>query len=147
MTATEQSIELVRAAARAASDKLAQNLTAIDVSERLAITDIFFIASAATERQVNAIVDGIEDELHKFDLRPVRREGRSGGRWVLLDYADIVVHVQHEEDRIFYALERLYGDCPVIDLQLSASDPSVKSAELPTDPSAHELIDEPTDKN
>ncbi len=147
MTATEQSIELVRAAARAASDKLAQNLTAIDVSERLAITDIFFIASAATERQVNAIVDGIEDELHKFDLRPVRREGRSGGRWVLLDYADIVVHVQHEEDRIFYALERLYGDCPVIDLQLSASDPSVKSAELPTDPSAHELTDEPTDKN
>ena len=147
MTATEQSIELVRAAARAASDKLAQNLIAIDVSERLAITDIFFIASAATERQVNAIVDGIEDELHKFDLRPVRREGRSGGRWVLLDYADIVVHVQHEEDRIFYALERLYGDCPVIDLQLSASDPSVKSAELPTDPSAHELTDEPTDKN
>lgn len=130
MTATQQSIDLARAAARAASDKLAQDVTAIDVSERLAITDIFFIASAPTERQVNAIVDGIEDELHKFDLRPVRREGRSGGRWVLLDYADIVVHVQHEEDRVFYALERLYGDCPVIDLQLAESDPSANSAEL-----------------
>ena len=129
MTATQQSIDLARAAARAASDKLAQDVTAIDVSERLAITDIFFIASAPTERQVNAIVDGIEDELHKFGLRPVRREGRSGGRWVLLDYADIVVHVQHEEDRVFYALERLYGDCPVIDLQLAESDPSANSAE------------------
>ena len=126
MTATEHSIEVVRAAARAASEKLAQDLIALDVSDRLAITDIFFIASAATERQVNAIVDGIEDELHKFGMRPVRREGRSGGRWVLLDYADIVVHVQHEEDRIFYALERLYADCPVIDLQLPESDPSVK---------------------
>ena len=130
MTATQQSIDLARAAARAASDKLAQDVIAIDVSERLAITDIFFIASAPTERQVNAIVDGIEDELHKFDLRPVRREGRSGGRWVLLDYADIVVHVQHEEDRVFYALERLYGACPVIDLQLAESDPSANSAEL-----------------
>ncbi|MDQ0276377.1 ribosome-associated protein [Arthrobacter silviterrae] len=124
MTATEHSIEVVRAAARAASDKLAQDLIALDVSDRLAITDIFFIASASTERQVNAIVDGIEDELHKFGMRPVRREGRSGGRWVLLDYADIVVHVQHEEDRIFYALERLYADCPVVDLQLDAADPS-----------------------
>jgi ribosome-associated protein len=124
VTATEHSIEVVRAAARAASDKLAQDLIALDVSDRLAITDIFFIASASTERQVNAIVDGIEDELHKFGMRPVRREGRSGGRWVLLDYADIVVHVQHEEDRIFYALERLYADCPVVDLQLDAADPS-----------------------
>ena len=127
MTASEHSIEVVRAAAQAASDKLAQDVIALDVSDRLAITDIFFIASAPTERQVNAIVDGIEDELHKFGMRPVRREGRSGGRWVLLDYADIVVHVQHEEDRIFYALERLYADCPVVDLQLAASDPSVKT--------------------
>lgn len=140
MTATEQSIELARAAARAASDKLAQNVTAIDVSERLAITDIFFIASAATERQVNSIADGIEDELHKFDLRPVRREGRSSGRWVLLDYADIVFHIQHEEDRVFYALERLYGDCPVVDLQLAESDPSAKAVDVDVEieESAHE---------
>ncbi|WP_051389001.1 ribosome silencing factor [Arthrobacter sp. 35W] len=128
MTATQSSIDLVRAAARAASEKLAQDVIALDVSDHLAITDIFFIASAPTERQVNAIVDGIEEELLKLDLRPVRREGRSEGRWVLLDYADIIVHVQHEEDRVFYALERLWKDCPTVDLQLDAADPSLKSA-------------------
>ena len=129
MTATESSVALVRAAARAASDKLAKDVIALDVSDRLAITDIFFIASAETERQVNAIVDGIEEELLKQGMRPVRREGRSEGRWVLLDYADIVVHVQHEEDRIFYALERLWADCPVVDLGLDAADPSLKKAD------------------
>ncbi|MGA7206762.1 MAG: ribosome silencing factor [Specibacter sp.] len=145
MTATEHSIEVVRAAARAASDKLAQDVIALDVSDRLAITDIFFIASAATERQVNAIVDGIEDELHKFGMRPVRREGRSGGRWVLLDYADIVVHVQHEEDRIFYALERLYADCPVVDLQLAESDPSAKRDDARQDEQPEDAAPESVD--
>jgi ribosome-associated protein len=99
----------------------------MDVSERLALADIFLIASAPSERQVNAIVDGIEDELSKFELKPIRREGRSGGRWVLLDYGDIVIHVQHEEDRVFYALERLWKDCPVVDLQLG-EDASEKAA-------------------
>ncbi|MDJ0355407.1 ribosome silencing factor [Paenarthrobacter sp. PH39-S1] len=127
MTATESSVAIVRAAARAASDKLALDIIALDVSDVLAITDIFFIASAPSERQVNAIVDGIEEELIKANLRPVRREGRSGGRWVLLDYAEVVVHVQHEEDRIFYALERLWKDCPVIDLQLEGEDTSAKA--------------------
>lgn len=119
MNASDTSVALARNAARAAADKLASDIIAIDVSERLAITDIFLIASASSERQVNAIVDGIEEELLKQDLRPVRREGRSEGRWVLLDYAEIVVHVQHEEDRVFYALERLWGDCPSVDLQLN----------------------------
>ena len=120
MTAPESSIAIARTAAKAASDKIAEDIVAIDVSERLAITDVFLIASAPTERQVNAIVDGIEEELHKQDLRPVRREGRSEGRWVLLDYAGVVIHVQHQEDRVFYALERLWKDCPFIDLQLDA---------------------------
>jgi ribosome-associated protein len=118
MTATEQSIEIARIAAHAASAKIAQDIVAIDVSDRLAITDVFLIASAPNERQVNAIVDGIEEELIKRDLRPVRREGRSEGRWVLLDYAEVIIHVQHEEDRVFYALERLWKDCPMVDLQL-----------------------------
>ncbi|WP_120522232.1 ribosome silencing factor [Arthrobacter celericrescens] len=122
MTAHESSIVLARHAARAAADKLAEDIVALDVSERLALTDVFLIASAPTERQVNAIVDGIEEELLKQDLRPVRREGRSEGRWVLLDYADIVVHVQHTEDRVFYALERLWKDCPVVDLELNGKD-------------------------
>ena len=118
MTATDSSIATARHAARAASEKLADDIVALDVSERLALADVFLIASAPSERQVNAIVDGIEEELAKFDLKPTRREGRSGGRWVLLDYGDIVIHVQHEEDRVFYALERLWKDCPVVDLQL-----------------------------
>ena len=127
MTAHESSIVLARHAARAAADKLAEDIVALDVSDRLALTDVFLIASAPTERQVNAIVDGIEEELLKQDLRPVRREGRSEGRWVLLDYADIVVHVQHSEERVFYALERLWKDCPVVDLQLG-DDASAKAA-------------------
>ena len=120
MTASENSISIARTAARAAADKIAKDIVAIDVSDRLAITDVFLIASAPSERQVNAIVDGVEEALHKMDLRPVRREGRSEGRWVLLDYAEVVIHVQHEEDRVFYALERLWKDCPSIDLQLEA---------------------------
>lgn len=118
MSATESSMNIARTAAKAASAKLADDIVAIDVSERLAITDVFLIASASNERQVNAIVDGVEEELAKEGLKPVRREGRSEGRWVLLDYANVVVHVQHEEDRVFYALERLWKDCPAVDLQL-----------------------------
>jgi ribosome-associated protein len=121
VTATEQSIGIARTAAHAAVDKIAQDIIAIDVSDRLAITDIFLIASAPSERQVNAIVDGIEEELSKQGLKPVRREGRSEGRWVLLDYAEVVVHVQHEEDRVFYALDRLWKDCPAVDLQLEGA--------------------------
>ncbi|MFC3298979.1 ribosome silencing factor [Arthrobacter agilis] len=121
MSATEQSIGIARTAAHAAVDKIAQDIVAIDVSDRLAITDVFVIASAPSERQVNAIVDGIEEELSKQGLKPVRREGRSEGRWVLLDYAEVVVHVQHEEDRVFYALDRLWKDCPSVDLQLEGT--------------------------
>jgi len=127
VTASDSSIAIARHAAKAAAEKIAHDIVALDVSERLALADVFLIASAPSERQVNAIVDGIEEELAKQDLRPTRREGRSGGRWVLLDYGDIVIHVQHEEDRVFYALERLWKDCPVVDLQLG-DDASAKAA-------------------
>lgn len=127
MSASESSIAIARTAARAATDKIAQDIVAMDVSERLAITDVFLVASAPSERQVNAIVDGIEEELSKQDLKPVRREGRSEGRWVLLDYAEVVIHVQHQEDRVFYALERLWGDCPKVDLQLEDGEKAVAS--------------------
>ncbi|MFJ7749185.1 ribosome silencing factor [Arthrobacter sp. NPDC097144] len=128
MSATESSIDIARVAAQAASGKLANDIVAIDVSDRLAITDIFLIASASNERQVNAIVDGVEEELAKKGLKPVRREGRSEGRWVLLDYANVVVHVQHEEDRVFYALERLWKDCPAVDLQIEGAAVSAPAA-------------------
>ena len=116
MTATEHAIELVHAAARAASDKLAENILAFDVSDQLVITDAFLLASAGNERQVKSIVDEIEDRLRDAGAKPVRREGERDGRWVLIDYAEIVVHVQHTEEREFYALERLWRDCPVIKL-------------------------------
>ena len=116
MTATERALELVHTAAKAASDKLAENIVAFDVSEQLVITDAFLLCSAANDRQVKAIVDEIEDKLREIGAKPVRREGERDGRWVLIDYADIVVHVQHEEERWFYALERLWRDCPMIEL-------------------------------
>jgi len=114
VTATEHALELVHAAARAASDKLAENILAFDVSDQLVITDAFVLCSASNERQVKSIVDEIEDKLREIGAKPVRREGERDGRWVLIDYAEIVVHVQHTEEREFYALERLWRDCPVI---------------------------------
>lgn len=116
MTATERAIELTVAAARAAAEKMAQEIIALDVSERLVLTDAFLVASGETERQVGAIVDGIEEALHKLGVKAIRREGLGQNRWVLLDFGDLVVHVQHGEDREFYALERLWRDCPVIEL-------------------------------
>lgn len=116
MTATDRALELVHTAAQAASDKLATNILAFDVSEQLVITDAFLLCSAANDRQVKSIVDAVEDSLREIGAKPVRREGERDGRWVLIDYADIVVHVQHEEERAYYALERLWRDCPVIGL-------------------------------
>ena len=116
MSATDHAVNLVHTAARAASDKLAQHIMAFDVSDQLAITDAFVLASASNDRQVKAIVDEIEDKLRDIGAKPIRREGERDGRWVLIDYAEIVVHVQHEEERSFYALERLWRDCPLIAL-------------------------------
>jgi ribosome-associated protein len=123
VTATERALELVREAAEAAADKLAADIVAFDVSEQLVITDAFLLCSAANDRQVRAVVDEIEDRLRVLGAKPVRREGERDGRWVLLDYADIVVHVQHSEERAFYALERLWRDCPLIDLPVSSDPP------------------------
>ena len=116
MPATERALDLAKVAALAAEDKLATTITAIDVSEQLALTDVFVIVSAANDRQVGAIVDEVEDKLRESGAKPVRREGEREGRWVLIDYGDIVVHFQHDEERDFYELERLWKDCPEIDL-------------------------------
>ena len=118
MAATQHAIDLARAAAAAAEDKLASKIVALDVSEQLALTDIFVLASAPNDRQVSAIVDSVEDKLREMGVKPVRREGERNGRWVLIDFSDIVVHVQHEEERTYYQLERLWKDCPAIDLSL-----------------------------
>jgi len=116
VTATDRALLITNLAAQAAADKLATNIIALDVSDRLAITDVFLVCSAASDRQVRAVVDGIEGALDAIDLDPVRREGERDGRWILLDYLDLVVHVQHVEERSFYGLERLWKDCPLIEL-------------------------------
>lgn len=129
MTASEHAVELIRAAAVAASDKLATDQLAFDVSEQLAITDAFLLASGGNDRQVRAIVEEVEDKLRELGAKPIRREGHRDGRWVLLDYGDVVIHVQHAEEREFYALERLWRDCPVIDLPAEINGPAAPAAE------------------
>ena len=116
MSASEHALHLAEVAARAAADKLATDVAAIDVSEHLVITDVFVLASAPNDRQVRAIVEGVEEALHAAGAKPIRREGERDGRWVLLDFGDLVVHVQHAEEREFYSLERLWRDCPQIPL-------------------------------
>lgn len=116
VTATEKAVELVDIAARAAADKLADDIIAYDVSEQLFITDAFLLCSAPNDRQVKSVVEEVEEKLREVGAKPVRREGERDSRWVLLDYVDIVVHIQHEEERAFYALERLWKDCPPVEL-------------------------------
>ena len=103
-------------AALAAADKLADNIIAYDVSEQLAITDAFLLCSASNDRQVRSIVDEIELRMKQAGATLIRREGEREGRWVLLDYLDVVIHVQHTEERVYYSLERIWKDCPLIPL-------------------------------
>jgi ribosome-associated protein len=114
-------VSIARAVAEAAADKLASDIVIIDVSDRLVITDCFVLASAPSERQVRAVVDEVEERLREQGVKPVRREGERDGRWVLLDLVDVVVHVQHTEERTYYALERLWKDCPQIPLPESVA--------------------------
>lgn len=116
MTATDAAIATARIAALAADAKNGTDIVVLDVSEPLAITDCFVIATADTERGVHAIVDEVEEKLREAGHKPVRREGVRDGRWALLDYLDVVVHIQHVDEREFYALERLWKDCPVIEV-------------------------------
>ncbi len=121
MTASDEAVRMAEIAARAAAAKLADHVILIDVSEQLVITDVFVIASAANERQVNAIVDEVEEKMRHAGYKPARREGAREGRWTLLDYVDIVVHIQHQDERDFYGLDRLWRDCPEIPVVLEAA--------------------------
>lgn len=131
MAATETARTLALAAAEAAADKKAHDIVLIDVSDQLVITDVFMLASAPNERQVQAIVDAVEEKLREqYDTKPLRREGQRAGRWVLLDYADVVVHVQHSEEREFYALDRLWKDCPTVPFENGPADAVSRPAEV-----------------
>jgi len=122
--ATDHAVALTRAAARAAAQKKADNIIAIDVSERLALTDVFLILSGDNDRQVRALVDAIAEAMLKAGARRRQCEGLEEASWVLIDYSDIVVHVQQAEAREYYALERLWKDCPRIDLPEDALAPA-----------------------
>lgn len=121
MTASSASIDLARQAARAADDIGGSDFVAVDVSEPLPLADIFLLVTGRSERNVQAIADAIEDSLNDSGVKTLRREGRAEGRWVLLDFGDLVCHVFHEEERLFYSLERLWKDCPVVPLGLTES--------------------------
>ena len=125
MTASDDAIKMATVVARAAVAKLADDVVVIDVSGQLVITDCFVIASASNDRQVNAIVDEVEEKMRNAGYKPARREGTREGRWTLLDYVDIVVHIQHQDERNFYALDRLWRDCPIVpvDVEPGASAP------------------------
>jgi ribosome-associated protein len=124
VTASDRARDLLTRAARAADSKQAMDLVALDVSEPLPLTDVFLRASGRNARNVLAIAEEVEDRLAEHGVKALRREGRSEGRWVLIDFGDIVVHVFHEEDRLYYSLERLWRDCPAIPLDLGTSVPS-----------------------
>lgn len=131
MPATEHAADLTVAAARAAADKKAAHLTAIDVSERLGLTDVFLLASGSNDRHVHAIVDAVDEAMQRAGAKRRTREGFADAHWVLVDYGDVVIHVLQNEDREFYSLERLWKDCPLIELpeDLTASDRRVDDEE------------------
>ncbi|MGY1839173.1 MULTISPECIES: ribosome silencing factor [unclassified Modestobacter] len=128
MTASAEARETALIAAQAAADKLATDVSIVDVSDRLAITDAFVLTSAPNERQVQSIVDAVEERLREHGVKPVRREGVAESRWVLLDFVDVVVHVQHAEERAYYALERLWKDCPVIPFVDRSAPPTAQAS-------------------
>ena len=118
MSASAEALEMATVAAQAAAAKIATDVVVIDVSGQLVITDLFVIASASNDRQVSAIVDEVEERMRLAGHKPARREGTKEGRWVLLDFVDIVVHIQHQDEREFYSLDRLWRDCPVVPVDL-----------------------------
>lgn len=120
MTALDSSVQAIRIAAAAADRLKAYDAQAFDVSNLLGITDAMLIVTASNERQALAIAEEIEKDLYILDdkRQALSREGLDLAQWILLDYGDFVVHVMHEEARAFYRLERLWNDCPTIDLQL-----------------------------
>lgn len=117
--ASAESIHMLNIAAAAADAKGGEDLVALDVSEPLPLVDVFLIVTGRSERNVAAIADEIEDKLGEAGHRRLRREGRAESRWVLLDFGDLVVHVFHQEERAFYALERLWKDCPVVPVEVA----------------------------
>lgn len=124
MTLSDTTLEVVQLAATAAESKGGEDLVALDVSGPLPFVDAFLLVTGRSERNVVAIAGEVEDRLNASGVKTLRREGKSEGRWILLDFGEVVVHVFHEEERMYYSLERLWKDCPVIPLVSSAPQPA-----------------------
>lgn len=120
MTASAQSHDMLQIAAVAADSKGGEDLVALDVSEPLPLVDIFLLVTGRSERNVAAIADEVEEKLLEAGHKRLRREGREESRWILLDFGDLVVHVFHEQERVYYGLERLWKDCPVVPVHVPA---------------------------
>ncbi|MEX2324125.1 MAG: ribosome silencing factor [Nitriliruptoraceae bacterium] len=112
MPATREAIDLAVTAAAAADDVKATDLILIEVADILALTDVFLLATASSDRQLRATAERIEERLREQDRRPLRREGSAEAGWVLLDYGDVVCHLFSDEMRQLYGLERLWSDVP-----------------------------------
>ena len=122
MALKAETISLTKLAVAAAEEKLAKDIVALDLSNQGILSDVFLIITGANDPQLEAISDEIQRELQKAGERPIRREGMGGSsQWVLLDYGDLVIHIQHPEVRSYYALERLWGDCPKLNVQVGIS--------------------------
>lgn len=122
MALKAETISLTKRAVAAAEEKLAKDIVALDLSNQGILADVFLIITGANDPQLEAISDEIQRELQKVGERPIRREGMGGSsQWILLDYGDLVIHIQHPEVRSYYALERLWGDCPKLNVQVGIS--------------------------
>lgn len=133
MPATDRAITLARTAAQAAADKIAATIVGLDVTGQLPLADVFVIISATNERQVSAIVDEVEERVRLAGAKVLRREGAREGRWVLLDFGDVIVHVFHEDERNFYDLERLWRECPQLDLGVAGTEQRQVPGSAPAD--------------
>jgi ribosome-associated protein len=116
MPASKSVTESTQVAARAIADKFGTEMIAIDLSDQMVLSEVFLIATGANVRQVDAIADEVEEKLRLLGEKPARREGTD--EWILLDYSDLVVHIQSAELRRYYMLDRLWNDCPTIDLDV-----------------------------
>ena len=116
MAASKKVIELTQLAAEAINEKLGLDIVGLDMTDQLILSEVFLIATAQNERQVDAIADEVEEKLRLIGEKPARREGTD--EWILLDYSDLVVHIQSAELRRYYMLDRLWNDCPTIDLDV-----------------------------
>jgi ribosome-associated protein len=116
MPASKSVIDLTQVAARAIAEKLGTDMIALDLSDQLVLSEVFLIATGGNVRQVDSIADFVEEKLREIGEKPARREGTE--EWILLDYSDLVVHIQSTTLRNYYMLDRLWNDCPRLELDI-----------------------------